>query len=127
MDDYRNDRIIYDEGWQKVSTEQVVVPLSDKEATEKENTSKQEVKETKKKKQHSFPPLVSIQLVICIMIAVVLFALKFMDSDVFSALSEWYHDMSEITLVPNSTFENFDLSEYLPASTDQLLSTKDEI
>ncbi len=127
MDDYRNDRIIYDEGWQKVSTPQVFEPVSEEETTDTENAQEPKKKETKKKKQHSFPALISIQLVICIVIAVVVFTLKFMDSQVFSKIKDWYHDMSEVTLVPNSTFENFDLSEYLPASVDQLSSTKDEV
>ncbi len=127
MDDYRNDRIIYDEGWQKVSVPQVFEPVADEETDDIEKTEISEKKKEKKKKEHRFPALVSIQLVICIMIAVVAFTLKIMDSDVFSKLSDWYHNMSEVTLVPNSTFENFDLSSYLPATSDQLSSTKDEI
>lgn len=127
MEDNRNDRIIYDEGWQKVSTPQVVIPVADEEKTETENTETSEKAKDKKKTEHRFPALITIQLVICIMIAVVVYTLKFIDSDVFSTLSGWYHDMSEVTLVPNSTFENFDLSSYLPATNDQLSSTKDEI
>lgn len=128
MDDYRNDRIIYDEGWQKVSTPQVVESIPKEESTENSKTEELTKKtKDKEKKKLTFPALISIQLVICVMIAVTAFALKFMGSDAFSKLSDWYHKMSEVTLVPNSTFENFDLSKYLPASVDQLSSTKDEI
>ena len=123
MDDNRNDRIIYDEGWQKVSIPQVVEPVKEKE---NENT-KQPQESKKEKKKHSFPALISIQLVACIMIAVTIFALKFMDSEVFTKISDWFYEMSEITLVPNSTFENFDLSKYLESTADVNSATNDEI
>lgn len=125
MDDYRNDRIIYDEGWQKVSTEQVFKPQTNDE--NEANESEKKPDKEKKKKEHTFPALVSIQLVVCIMIAVIVFTLKFIGSDVFDKISDWYDKMSEATLVQNSTFENFDLSSYLPSTTDQLSSTKDEV
>ena len=124
MEEYRNDRITYDEGWQKISTEEVYKEPED----ESPDDQKREDKNVKKeKKKRAFPALISIQLVICIVIISALFFLKISGSAVFSRISDFYYDMCKVVLVDNSAFENFDLSGYISDNLQKYTSTPDEV
>lgn len=124
MEEYRNDRITYDEGWQKISTEEVYKEPED----ESPDDQKREDKNVKKeKKKRAFPALISIQLVICIVIISALFFLKTSGSAVFSQISDFYYDMCKVVLVDNSAFENFDLSGYISDNLQKYTSTPDEV
>lgn len=124
MEEYRNDRISYDEGWQKISTEEYVKP-SDAEISDDAVSNKKA--EKKEKKKRNFPALMSIQLVICIVIIATLFFLKISGSSVFSKLSDFYHEMCKVVLVDNSAFENFDLSGYISDNYEKFTATPDEV
>lgn len=129
MENSRNDEIIYEKGWQKISTAEVITPVVDDKKQDEETSEiieKTEKKKKKQKKPFSFPALISIQLVLCIIIAVVVLSLKLMGSQAFSLISDWYYDMSDIKLVPNEAFEKIDLSEYFSSTLDQA-ATNDEV
>ncbi len=124
MEEYRNDRISYDEGWQKISTEEVYKPADEETIDDVESKNKAQKKE---KKKRSFPALISIQLVICVVIIATLFFLKISGSAVYLQLSDYYHDMCKVVLVDNSAFENFDLSGYISENSEKSTATPDEI
>ena len=124
MEEYRNDRITYDEGWQKISTEEVYKEPEDKSPDDQKREDKNVKKE---KKKRAFPALISIQLVICIVIISALFFLKISGSAVFSRISDFYYDMCKVVLVDNSAFENFDLSGYISDNLQKYTSTPDEV
>lgn len=124
MEEYRNDRISYDEGWQKISTEELYKPAEEDTTDDAQKNSKPQKKE---KKKRSFPALISIQLVICVVIIATLFFLKISGSSVYSQLSDYYHDMCKVVLVDNSAFENFDLSGYFSEKSEKSAATPDEV
>ena len=124
MEEYRNDRITYDEGWQKISTEEVYKEPEDESPDDQKREDKNVKKEEKKR---AFPALISIQLVICIVIISALFFLKISGSAVFSRISDFYYDMCKVVLVDNSAFENFELSGYISDNLQKYTSTPNEV
>ena len=118
MSEYRKDEIIYDEDWLRVDTplerEYPAQSVADSEVpAEQRNTRKLRPKRT-------FPALITIQLVICLVIAFAVFMLKAMNSDVYHQFCDWYNEQMQYTLVSGDTFESIDLSQYLPASFDEI-------
>ncbi len=115
MDEYRNDEIIYEEDWQRVDT-----PITANDAGDTDTRTKRNIELKKPKTKRGFPRLITIQLVICLLIAFCVFILKAMNSDTYKNLCAWYEDMMSETLISNSTFEQIDLSEYLKATADEI-------
>lgn len=118
MEDYRKDEIIYDENWQRFDEPVTFVEKNDIEDT------KPDIKEKKEKEKRRLP-LITIQLIVCLIIAFMLFILKAMNSDFYKELSLWYSEQMENTLLSNKTFEDIDLSKYFPATVDEV-ATADE-
>lgn len=117
MSDYRKDEIIYDEDWLTVDTPlepQYAVPSDE----QKEETNQTQTKKSKRKR--TFPALITIQLVVCIIVAFSIFMLKAMNSDTYHQFCDWYNNLMRYTIVPDSTFRDIDLSQYMSASFDQL-------
>ena len=125
MQEFRKDEIVYDENWQNFDTkcEYTILDNDDiKQQEEPEDTLP--VKEKKKKTPIA---LITIQLVICVLLAFLVFILKSMDSDIYKQLSSWYNKAVKNTLVSDSTFEDIDLSPYFSSTADELIATSDEI
>lgn len=120
MQEYRKDEIIYEEDWQRFD-EPYKADIVEKEYTKAEIKSDPE--NTKEKRPVS---LITIQLVLCLIIAFVLFMLKAMASETYEKLSDWYRDQMRNTIVSSKKFEDIDLSEYLPSTDDELSATIDE-
>ncbi len=122
MEDFRKDEIIYDEDWQcfdePVVSEQKPIDNSDVESDKKP---------VKNKPKKLFPALITIQLVVCLVIAFLVFMLKAMNSQTYAQFCDWYNELMSDTLLSNSTFEDIDLSQYFEATTDQVSATNDEI
>ena len=122
MEEFRKDEITYDEDWQcfdePVVSEQKQIDNCDVESDKKpENT----------KPKKMFPALITIQLVVCLVIAFLVFMLKAMNSQTYAQFCDWYNELMSDTLLSNSTFEDIDLSQYFEATTDQVSATNDEI
>ncbi len=118
MEDLRKDEITYDENWQRFDEPVVSVDNNDTEDTKPETKEKKPIEKRRL-------PLITIQLVVCLIIAFVLFILKAMNSDFYKEISLWYSEQMENTLLSNETFEDIDLSEYFPATSDEV-ATADE-
>lgn len=126
MDDFKQNEIVYDENWQTLDSIQEPVIVSD----ETQNDSPNDAKSSQKRnveKHRKFVGLITIQLVVCIIIAFIIFLLKAMDSTTYKRLCDYYHSMMKNTLVSNESFESIDLSPYFSASTDEIVSTVDEM
>lgn len=122
MEDLRKDEIIYEEDWQQLDEPKCVNSEDDSKEQEKPDMEKQ-----MPKKQRQFPALITIQLVVCLIIAFLVFMLKAMNSDTYARLCDIYDDLMSETLLSNSTFEDIDLSHYFEATTDERCATEDEI
>jgi len=114
----RIDEIIYEGDWQ--TFEPMVISENFDETVEV-------VSEKKNRKKHHFISLITIQLVICLLIAFVIFILKSMNGTAFSSLRFWYKENMRRTLFSTEVFEDIDLSSYFKATTDSLPATYDEI
>lgn len=125
MDDFRKDEILYDEDWLRIDTPVIVDKAS--ENTQSELTDLNKTQNRKEKKKRSFPALITIQLVICLILAFFVFMLKAMNSQTYKDFCDWYNDMMQDTVLSNSTFEDIDLSEFVKATTDQVKASTDEI
>lgn len=118
MSEYRIDEISYDSDWQSVDraeTPQFVEKQSSEDITPKQ------------KRKRRFPTLITIQLVLCIIIGVIVFMLKAMNSDTYHKLCEWYNDLMQETLMDNSTFEDIDLNSIIKSFDSTLTATSDEV
>lgn len=125
MEDYRKDNIIYDEDWLSVDT-----PLTQeyKHPEEEPDSQKKTDKDKNPKSHKRFPALITIQLVLCMLVAFVVFMLKAMDSQHYKELCEWYSSQMQETIVSDSTFEDIDLSHYFDtADESDLKATADEV
>ncbi len=118
MSEYRKDEIIYDEDWLRVDT-----PLEREYPAqiEEHNSPADDARNLKKQRpKRTFPALITIQLVLCLIVAFAVFMLKAMNSDLYHQFCKWYNDSMQYTLVPDDTFYDIDLSQYLPASFDEI-------
>lgn len=122
MEEFRKDEITYDEDWQcfdePVVSEQKQIDNCDVESDKKPENNKP---------KKMFPALITIQLVMCLIIAFLVFMLKAMNSQTYAQFCDWYNELMSDTLLSNSTFEDIDLSQYFEATTDQVSATNDEI
>ena len=116
MEENRKDSIVYDEQWQRFDVPEVVENIR----VEKHDDSKDRSFENNYRKTRDFPSLITIQLVITLLIAFLVFILKSMDADIYREISKWYNEQMQKTLVSDSTFEDIDLSAYLKASADEI-------
>lgn len=118
MSDYRKDEIIYDEDWLRVDTPlEREYPAQSEEYSDPATDNRSVNKPARKR---SFPALITIQLVLCIVVAFIVFMLKAMNCDIYHQFCDWYNEQMQYTLVSDETFENVDLSQYLPASFDEI-------
>lgn len=113
MNEENKNKISYDEGWQSASISEYPKTTEDFET---DNSNDEEIV---KKEKSSKQLLITIQLIICLAIALVAFVLKSIGGDVHAVTHDWYYS----NLNDSAIFEdnNFDLSRMLG------LSTKDEI
>lgn len=106
--------ITYDDGWQEVSSAEY--PSRSHSEIENEET---EVVERKKEKNKSYGQLlVTVQLVVCILIALAALILKTFGGEVYNTVSDWYNTELNKSVIAVSNGENFSLDEFLDISTD---------
>ncbi|MBQ8860145.1 MAG: hypothetical protein IJ015_02260 [Ruminococcus sp.] len=121
MQEYRKDEIIYDEDWRSFD-EPMTAEVVDDDVPNESSISEKD----NKKKEKKPVSLIGIQLVICIIIAILIFMLKAMDGETYNLLCNWYEEQMKNTLVSSKKFEDIDLSKYFEATLDQKSSTFDE-
>lgn len=123
MEDFRKDEIFYDEDWKQFD-EPVLVEKTEHDSENEEPAKKVEKPE---KRKRTFPSLITIQLVVCLIIAFLVFMLKAMNSDTYKQLCKYYDELMQETLLSNSVFEDIDLSQYFEATADEATATNDEV
>lgn len=118
MENERIDEIVYEGEWQCFS-----------EPIKVDNTETSDVTQVadKQKSKRSFTSLITFQLIICLLVAFVIFILKSMNGSTFKSLHLWYKEQNRKTLFSNEVFENIDLIGYFGSTTDSVPSTYDEI
>lgn len=121
MNEENKNSITYDEGWESVTNcEYPVVGSADLE--ENDDNVNQKVKKKKDTSPKQF--LITIQLIVCILIALAALAIKTIGGDVYAAAREMYYSsLNNSAIFDNS--DNFDLNKLFGYSTqDEIQNTK---
>ena len=126
MEDFRKDEIYYDEDW-KHFDEPVLAKKYEHDCDNTSESEKSANHQKVEKPKKNFPALITIQLVLCLLIAFLVFMLKAMNSDTYKQLCEYYNELMQETLFSSSVFEDIDLSQYFEATADEVTSTNDEV
>ena len=109
----KKNEIVYDEGFARPSKtviqkdEEEPIPVDEQEKPKEPNGFK--------------PLLISVQLLFCLLSALLLFLLKSMGSDLYDRFEAWYNEEMNKPLISQSMFDQADLSAFLsPASVDEV-------
>lgn len=120
MNEKNKNSITYDEGWESVTNcEYPVVGSANLEENE-ENTKQ---KEKKKKENSPKQLLITIQLILCILIALAALVIKTIGGDFYATAREMYYSsLNNSAIFDNS--DNFNLNELFGYSTqDEVQNT----
>ena len=113
MSEIKRNEIIYEEGWRENAVTRIGEDAPEDEAdVEPVQTGS------------GRPLLICIQLVLCLLAALVLFLLKAMGSEYYDAFSDGYHEELEKPIVSRGAFDAYDLSRLFPQ--EQIKATADE-
>lgn len=117
MNDNKN-TITYDEGWQNVTDAEYPHRISeDIDETDREYNYDEEINDIPKKKKDSPKQLlITIQLVICIVAALVAFALKSIGGEIYETAREWYYTNLNSSAIFDDS-QNFDFNSIFGAAT----------
>ncbi len=118
MDENKN-RITYDEGWQS-ATNYEYPKTSEIDDDEYEIEEQTESIREKKKKDSPKQLLITIQLIVCLIIALAAFIIKGVGGDLYAAAREWYYTNLNNSVIFDGN-NDFDLNSLFGAST------KDEV
>lgn len=117
MNEENKNSITYDEGWKSVTNcEYPVVGSANLEENE-ENTKQ---KEKKKKENSPKQLLITIQLILCILIALAALVIKTIGGDFYATVREMYYSSLNNSAIFDDS-DNFNLNKFFGSAT------KDEI
>lgn len=116
MNEENKNTITYDDNWKSVTKTEYPVVYSSK--NEEQNLKSYEKKKSKDKSSKQL--LITIQLIICIIIALAAFILKGIGGNAYAAVHDWYY-----TNLNNSAI--FETSEEFGLNNILNMATKDEI
>ncbi len=116
MSDVNRNEITYDENWQSVSYSEYPVTALPEEQNSEEIDDKKQNKKSDTPKQL----LITIQLIICIIIALSAFVIKSFGGDFYNFTREWYYSNLNKSVI-------FDNMDELNLNKILSLSTEDEV
>lgn len=118
MSDIKRNEIVYEEGWRE--TAPVVnepVPIDE---AQPDPVIEQKERESGK------PLLITIQLVLCLLAALVLFLLKAMDSEGYYSFIDYYHEELQKPVVSEEVFRKADIGKLIAENPVEVQATPDE-
>lgn len=118
MSEIQRNEIIYEEGWHEAAP--LMEPEMPLDEIEPEKEEKAENRET------SRPLLITLQLVLCLLLALVLFLLKAMDSGFYHDFMDYYHEELGKPVVSQEFFGAMDISRLFADGTVTVQATPDE-
>lgn len=117
MSEIRHSEIVYEEGWHEAApVVETEIPL-DEEPKDQKPFEKQE---------GSKPLLITIQLVLSLLAALILFLLKAMDSVGYRDFMDYYHEELSKPIVSQGVFEAMDVSRMFTEEHVTVQATPDE-
>lgn len=115
-EDFKNN-ITYDDDWKSVSTAEYAKVYEDEsELAENEKTDHVN-KKVKKNKDFPKQYLITFQLIICIIIALIAFVLTSFGGDIYAAAHDWYYENLNKSVIFDIGDTRINLSDLFPAST----------
>ena len=108
--------ITYDDGWQSASCPEYSPPAHAK--TEEKSPKKTELPPQKRKKSHNTQVLVTMQLIICLLLALAAFVIKTVGGDFYTAARQWYYGELNKSIIAENTPDDYNLSEIFGTATD---------
>lgn len=106
--------ITYDDGWQSASCPEYSVPAN----AETESADTMEAAPKKRKKSHNSQVLVTMQLIICLLLALAAFVIKTVGGDFYTAARQWYYGELNKSIIAENTPDDYNLSEIFGTATD---------
>ena len=101
--------ITYDDGWQSASCPEYSTPA---------HTETEELPPQKRKKSHNTQVLVTMQLIICLLLALAAFVIKTVGGDFYTAARQWYYGELNKSIIAENTPDDYNLSEIFVTATD---------
>lgn len=98
----KHNEIIYEEGWREAS------PLVKTDEEKPLDEIQPPADQTREENDRSRPLLISIQLILCLLAALVLFLLKTMDSEGYHQFMDYYHEELQKPIVSQEVFHSVD-------------------
>lgn len=117
MSEIKHNEIIYEEGWHKTA------PVAGEELPVDEAAV---ISESPVAESQSKPLLISIQLVLCLLAALVLFLLKTMDSEGYHSFMDFYHEELQKPVVSQELFSAADIGRLFAQNNVTVQVTPDE-
>lgn len=125
MSEVKRDEIVYEEGWHESAP--VIQDDAPHDASEETPVDEAPLLPDKQDKTAASPPLLlSIQLVLCLLAALVLFLLKAMDSDGYHRFMTFYHEEEQKPLIARDVFNAVDLGALFSENAVTVEATPDE-
>ena len=118
----RNSEIIYEEGWRENAAVTPIEPEPLDEQDESGNVSP----ESRKAESGSFPLLLTLQLAVCLIAALVLFLFKTMGNEQYNSFIEFYKEELQKPVISRSVFDAADLSRLFAGGEVKVLASPDE-
>lgn len=124
MNEENRNSITYDEGWESVTN--CEYPVVGSVNLEENEDNEENVKQKLRKKKDNSPKqlLITIQLIICILIAIAALVIKTIGGDFYAAAREMYYSsLNNSAIFDNS--DNFNLNKLFGSATqDEIQNTK---
>lgn len=118
MDENRN-KITYDEGWQSATNYEYPQTLEIDDDEDKQEEQDEIIRE-KRKKDSPKQLLITIQLIVCLIIALAAFIIKGIGGDLYAAARDWYYTNLNNSVIFDGN-NDFDLNSLFGTAT------KDEV
>lgn len=116
MSELRRNEIVYEEGWHDAA------PAADVE----EKPVDEQEPQPEERREGSKPLLITIQLVLCLLLALALFLLKTMDSAVYRDFMSYYREELQKPIVSRGVFDDADLGRLFGGTDVTVQATPDE-
>lgn len=121
MSEIKRSEIIYEEGWRETAPEIKQITSGSPPEETAEGFVRQE-----EKTAHVPPLLITIQLVLSLLAALLLFLLKAMDSEGYYNFMDYYHEELQKPVVSQELFRSVDIGKLFAENTVEVQSTPDE-
>lgn len=129
MEEYNKNTISYDEGWQTVSEPEYRTPYTQDYGANYgnmsyENETDEILPEKDGEKQKHAPKqlLITIQLIACIIVAIVMCSIKLLGGQLYSDVRAWFKSEMSNSVIITSNDKQIDLSKFLGSSADEVSS-----